>query len=59
MHGIQTLPHNVVSSTPRYKQGSKLTTLVVTGSCKSNYNVPYNHDHDAPKTNICQELKNI
>ena len=38
----QTLSHNVVSSTPRHKQGSKLTTLVVigtdcTGSCKSNY----------------------
>ena len=35
--------------------GFKLTTLVVIytdcwGSCKSNYIVPYDHDHDGPNT---------
>jgi hypothetical protein len=38
----QTLSHNVVSSTPRHKQGSNSQLKVVigtdcTGSCKSNY----------------------
>ena len=39
---LQTLSHNVVSSTPRHQWGFELTALVVigtdcTGNCKSNY----------------------
>jgi len=56
---LQTLSHNVVSSTPRDKRGFKLRTLVMidtdcTGSCKSNYHTITTTT--APEKNIKQLL---
>ena len=44
-----TLSHNVVSNTPRWLSGIRLTLVVIGTDCIQ----PYDHDHDGPFHSMC------